>query len=143
MKATHLTISLFTVLLLLIGCGKKAEESKDIAPIDTTEKIDKSNIETKDSVVIAMAGIDGKNALEVLKTSHEVSEVSSAMGTFVKGIDGIENDMTTFWFFSVNGEMADKAADNIITTATDSIYWYFRQVGAQTGSDEYDSVQYK
>ena len=143
MKTTRLMFSIFTIFLLLIGCGQKTDESKKTAPVDTTKTVDKSGIETKDSLVIGMAGIDGKNVLEVLKTSHEVSEVSSAMGTFVKGIDGVENNMTTFWFFSVNGEMADEAADNIVTTAADSIYWYFRQVGAQTGSDEYDSVQYK
>lgn len=144
MKNTRIMLILFTFLIItIISCGKKAEDAKDTSAVDTTESVDKSGLETKDSVVISLAGIDGKNALEVLKSSHEVAEVSSAMGTFVKGIDGIENSTNTFWFFSINGEMADRAADRIMTTSQDSVFWYFRQVGSQSGSDEYDSVQYK
>ncbi len=116
------------LMVLTTGCGKKVEDS-------TQTKIDIPT-EMKDSVVIVTVGIDSLNALEVLKAEHEVDEVSSAMGTFVKGIDGVENNRRTFWFFEINGDMASKAADKILTTSSDTIKWYFRQPGTEKPTQE-------
>ncbi|HDL02055.1 MAG TPA: DUF4430 domain-containing protein [candidate division Zixibacteria bacterium] len=112
------------------GCGKKVEkDTQSSAPT-----------ELKDSVVIVTIGVDSLNVLEVLKVSHEVNEVSSAMGTFVKGIDGVENNMSTFWFFEINGEMASKAADKIMTVSTDTIKWYYRQPGTEKPVEDTDTL---
>ncbi len=118
-----LCIAAMTFFVAIIGCGKKADE--------TTQTKTETPTEMKDSVTIVTVGVDSMDALQVLKQSHDVNEVSSAMGTFVKGIDGVENDMYTFWFFEVNHEMGNKAADKTMTTESDTIRWYFRQPGAE------------
>ena len=134
MKKYIYLLTIFTLLLglSLTSCGKKEEPTNKLAVKQETPT------EMKDSVVIEMDGVDGLNVLEVLKQEHEVNEVSSAMGTFVKGIDGVENDMHTFWFFEINGEMADLAADQIQTTPYDRIIWYFRQPGAEKPAEAND-----
>ena len=129
-----LTISTLLLGLSLTNCGKKDK---------TTDKIavqQEAPTEMKDSVVIVTYGVDNMTALDVLKQEHEVNEVSSAMGTFVKGIDGVENNMHTFWFFEINGEMAENAADKIETIPEDTIIWYFRQPGAEKPAEANDTM---
>lgn len=118
------------LFVTITGCGKKAD-TPDQTQIPT---------ELKDSVVIVTIGVDSLNVLEVLKANHEVNEVSSAMGTFVKGIDGVENNMSTFWFFEINGKMASKAADKIMTVSTDTIKWYYRQPGTKKTAEKNDTL---
>lgn len=125
-----LSILILLTGLLIISCGKKNDRIEN-------KLVDKV---TKDSVVIQMAGVDSLNALEVLKLSHDVNEVSSAMGAFVKGIDGVENNMSVFWFFEINGKMANKAADKIMTTPSDTIIWYFRQPGSEKSTEKNDTL---
>jgi len=120
-----LLILLFT-LLIQTNCSKK----------DTAEQNSRPPKETRDSLVITLSGIDDLNVLEVLEKKHKTNTVSSAMGTFVKGIDDIENNSNTFWFFSVNGVMAKEAADNIMTQDSDTIVWYFRQIGVETSDED-------
>ncbi len=129
-KLFVICVFLSALFVFFTGCGKKAD------------KPDKSQIPTelKDSVVIITVGVDSLNVLEVLKANHEVNEVSSAMGTFVKGIDGVENNMSTFWFFEINGEMASKAADKIMTVSTDTIKWYYRQPGTEPSTEKNDTM---
>ncbi len=129
MKKNLLILFVSVLLLTLVSCGKKVEKS------DQGVTKTPAPTELKDSVVIVTVGVDSMNVLEILKANHDVQEVSSAMGTFVKGIDGVENNMHTFWFFEVNGEMASKAADLIPTTPSDTIIWYFRQPGSESSTD--------
>lgn len=122
-RKTNLFILIALLSLFSGSCSKKTEKS--------TRGVVK---ETSDSLVIVTIGVDSLNALQVLQQEHKPMTVSSAMGTFVRGIDGIENDTKTFWLFEINGEMADKAADNIMTHAGDTIKWYFRKIGAKPDS---------
>lgn len=115
-----LIISVFC-LLILFGCGSKKESEK-------TDEIPK---ETRDSLIIEMAGADSLTVLEQLEARHEIVSVPSAMGTFVKAIDNVENSRHVFWFYSVNDEMADIAADKYITRKGDVIKWHFRYIGTE------------
>lgn len=136
MKKNSILICMVIIALFVVfaGCGKKVEK--------TNQSPDQSQhpTEMKDSVTIVTVGVDSLNVLEVLKADHEVNEVSSAMGTFVKGVDGVENNMYTFWFFEINGEMASKAADKIMTSASDTVKWYFRQPGAEKSAEGNDTL---
>ena len=73
MQNTRYLITLFTVLCFLVaGCGQKAEDTTDAKSVDSTESVNKSGLETKDSVIIAMAGIDGKISYGFLKNKVDI-----------------------------------------------------------------------
>ena len=69
---------------------------------------------------ISYPGQDGKNALELLQSSHQV-DVSSA--GFVNTIDGQAPVGKQYWAFYINDKLADVGAKAYITKTTDQIGW--------------------
>lgn len=72
-------------------------------------------------------GVDGKNALELLKVSHQVAATDTTDGAFVTKIDDTENTSDSFWMFYVNGQLAPMAADKYVTKNGEKIEWRFEQ----------------
>jgi len=72
---------------------------------------------------IAYQGVEGQNALDLLKASHVVIEDNG----FVQAIDGRANSATSYWFLYVNGTSSDKGAKDVMTTSSDSIEWRFEE----------------
>ena len=116
---------LVAVCFFVISCGTEKKETNQAAPLP--EK-------TRDSLIISYAGADSMSVLALLEAGHEVVSVSSALGTFVKTIDGIENSQRLFWFYSVNNVMGDIAADQYMTSPEDTIRWHFRFIGPENKS---------
>lgn len=75
------------------------------------------------SSTITYQGVEGKNALELLKDNHQVTADSYDFGEFVTGIDGQLADETTFWAFYINGEQAQVGAEDYQTKSEDTIEW--------------------
>ncbi len=74
-------------------------------------------------------GIDGKNALELLKTSHKVTtKTFDGVGEYVESIDAIVPDKTHFFSFYVNGEQAQVGAGQYITKSTETIEWRLEEI---------------
>lgn len=48
---------------------------------------------------------------------------SSAMGVFVKSIDGATNTRTAYWLYFVNTKPAQEAADRFLPRPGDTIEW--------------------
>jgi hypothetical protein len=82
----------------------------------------------QDSLIIINYGVDSMNVLEILQQNHDVNTVSSGLGTFVKGIDNIENSAEAFWLYSVNDTIGDRASDSFITKSGDVIKWHYRLI---------------
>lgn len=72
------------------------------------------------AVTISYAGQDGKNALELLESGHQVDVSDQG---FVNTIDGIEPGPHQFWAFYVNGTSADVGAKDYQTKSSDTIEW--------------------
>jgi len=73
---------------------------------------------------ISYQGVEGKNALELLKESHEVETQKFDFGELVSSIDGQASDPSTnFWAFYVNGKMAQVGASDYQTKTSDTIEW--------------------
>ena len=78
---------------------------------------------------IQYQGEDGKNALEILKSSHNVQTQDFAgVGEFVTAIDGIEPDATHFWSLYVNGAQAQVGASAYITESSDQLEWRLEKI---------------
>jgi hypothetical protein len=122
-----LTTLIIFCLITINNCSKKE--------IETNTK----DFIVQDSLVIIYNGVDSMNVLEILLENHDVNMVSSGLGTFVKGIDNIENSSKAFWLYSVNDTIADRAADNYMTNNNDIVKWHYRLINQPDSMS--DSVQ--
>ena len=117
MKLFITLIALVMISLLTVSnCTKNETEQKT------------QDFVVQDSLIIINYGVDSMNVLEILQQNHDVNTVSSGLGTFVKGIDNIENSSEAFWLYSVNDTIGDRASDNFITKSGDVIKWHYRLI---------------
>jgi len=72
---------------------------------------------------ITYQGVDGQDALSLLKASHHVETTSSSYGEFVNSIDDVTPDSGHFWSFYVNGQLSDVGAGSYVTKSSDQITW--------------------
>lgn len=72
---------------------------------------------------VSYRGVEGKNALEILKETHQVETQSFSFGEMVQSIDGVKAPATHFWAFYVNDELAQVGAGDYQTKPTDTLKW--------------------
>lgn len=111
-------ITVIFCLLLVLSCDDKNNQ--------TSNKTNKSNNDT-DSLVIELAGSDGKSVFELTKEKYHVDFVESSMGIFIKAIDSIPSTRNFGWLFSVNDSFVPSASNDYITNDTDVIKWHYRK----------------
>lgn len=116
------TFALFGALVLI------ALAWKFIAPVTISKNANENinaTLNTNAAVVptVSYPGVDGKNALDLLKESHTVVED----GGFVKSIDGRENTGSTYWFLYVNGKSSEVGAKDVQTKPSDTLEWRFEE----------------
>lgn len=68
-------------------------------------------------------GVEGKDALTLLKETHQVETQTSSFGEFVVSINGVTPNDSQFWGFYVNDQLADVGAGSYITKTGDVITW--------------------
>ncbi len=78
---------------------------------------------------ISYRGADGRNALELLKSHHQVeTQEFSGLGEFVISIDGIAPDSQHFWAFYVDGKQAQVGASAYVTKDGEQIEWKLEKI---------------
>lgn len=77
---------------------------------------------------ITYQGVDGKSALDLLKSSHTVDAKHYDFGDYVTGIDGRSAASDEYWAFYVNGQLSSVGADKYITKNSDTIQWKLDKV---------------
>lgn len=77
---------------------------------------------------IVYEGVDGKNAMELLRMNHQVTVKTYEFGDFVTSINGITPDSNQFWSMYVNGQQSQVGASQYMTKNGDSIKWQIDQV---------------
>jgi hypothetical protein len=88
-----------------------------------------------DSLVITLVGQDSVSVFDLLKKEHSVKSWGTAMGTYVAGIDSLENSSSVFWIYSVNDTMPQTASDKWLTHTGDKVQWHFRKLAPNGGSN--------
>ncbi|MEK7170702.1 MAG: DUF4430 domain-containing protein [Patescibacteria group bacterium] len=79
--------------------------------------------------VISYQGVEGKNALELLKSSHEIeTQTFGEMGEFVTTIDGVKSPATHFWAFEINDKPAEVGAGVYQTKNDDTLSWKLQKI---------------
>jgi len=102
------------------GCSDTDTNSK-------TESMDKTDSTPVDSLVIVLAGQEGKSVFEITEQEHELDYIPSIAGNFIQAIDSIEISSKYGWLFSVNDSMGGVASDKYITKDGDVIKWHYRK----------------
>lgn len=77
---------------------------------------------------IGYQGVEGKNALELLRASHRVETKSFDFGEMVQSIDGVKAPATHFWAFYVNGNLAEVGAAEYQTKGDETISWKLQKI---------------
>jgi len=87
-----------------------------------------SPVELEQKCVITYPGVDGHNALDLLKATHQVGTQKFSFGEMVNSIDGVKAPATDFWAFYVNGQLANVGAGDYQTKSTDLITWQLQKI---------------
>ncbi|MDO8655529.1 MAG: DUF4430 domain-containing protein [bacterium] len=77
---------------------------------------------------ISYVGVEGKNALELLKSTHQVETQKFSFGEMVQSIDGVASPATDFWAFYVNGKQSDVGAGDYQTKSGDKLSWKLQKI---------------
>lgn len=85
----------------------------------------KPQITTQQSLTtdVKYRGVEGNNALELLKKYASVQTKHYSFGDLVTSINGTPGNSPKYWSFYVNGKMSDVGASTYMTHKTDNIEW--------------------
>jgi hypothetical protein len=119
LKAKRIEIFIIIVVIALFGVVYAFTRTAK-APITDTQQQASQNVAANG---VSYAGMDGRNALDLLKVFHKVDTKDTSFGPMIVGIDGVTPDSTHYWAFYVNGKLADVGANSYITKNSDTIEW--------------------
>lgn len=107
------------ITVLLMNQPKTTEANK------TNESSTSTTKPTEKDTSVTYSGVEGKTALELLKSSATVEMSGEGEMAFVTSVNGVKADSTKnqFWSFNVNGTPASVGAGSYITKSTDTITW--------------------
>lgn len=109
--------------IALVWSGK--QDGKDSKQTTLTTTQDKKE-STQPSTTVTYDGVEGKTALELLKTKETVVTKDSQYGPYVDSVNGVVGGTDgKYWAFYVNGQMAQVGADAYVTKTGDKIEWKF------------------
>ncbi len=77
---------------------------------------------------VSFAGVEGKTAIETLKTLHKVETKKISSGDVVTSIDGRASDEKNSWVFYINGVYATEGADVYKAKKGDLIAFRFEKI---------------
>ncbi len=107
------------VLVLVLGLGGSYIAKTNGSPAPTTSPTATATAST----TVSYLGVEGKNALELLKASHKVETKKYDFGELVQSIDGVASDSTKYWILYADGKMSEVGADALKTTTGQKLEW--------------------
>ncbi|EHI70299.1 DUF4430 domain-containing protein [Streptococcus ictaluri] len=122
MKKGFKTLLLTVLSLSLVACSQGNNASQESKKTVANQQVRLIVKEDQDTIDEKVAFDKGETVLEVLKENYKVQEKDG----FITAIDGIEQDTKAqkYWFFKVNGKMADKGANQLKVKDGDKIEFY-------------------
>lgn len=109
--------------LVVIGVGIVAATTLYNAapkPVITTQD--------KQTTYVKYQGVDGKNALELLKKYTKVETKHYSFGDLVTSVNGTSGNGPKYWSFYINGKLADVGAGSYVTKNADTIEWKLQKL---------------
>lgn len=124
-KQLELKTKIFTLVIPLVVLATGV-----VGAITSQNASQKAQITTSSSQVteVRYHGIDGQNALDLLKKYAQVQTKHYSFGDLVVSINGTEGNGPKYWSFYLNGKLADVGAGSYVTKNTDNIEWKLQQL---------------
>jgi hypothetical protein len=117
LRARRVEIFIIVIIIAVIGVVYAFSRTPESVPATAQESQQAGS-------AISYDGQDGRNALDLLKVFHQVETKDTSFGPQVMGIDGNHPDESnSYWAFYVNGKLADKGADQYVTSNNDKVEW--------------------
>ncbi len=127
MTAKRLEIFIIVTIIAVIGIIYGFTQKPN--PVSYKINSVQENIQTqKQENSFAYKGVDGKNALDLLKEKYAVETQHFDFGDMVISIGGVKADENYFWAFYVNDQVAQVGASSYITKSTDDIKWKLEEI---------------
>jgi hypothetical protein len=134
MNSTLKRIETFVIVVIIAVIGvayafmqnpAKNSNPQEAQTAQTEQQGQEERVQLVPGSSIQYQGVDGKNAVELLKLNHRVTTKEfSGMGEYVVGINGVESDSANnFWSFYVNGQQSPVGASQYITKNGDILEW--------------------
>ena len=83
-------------------------------------------IQQSQTTDVAYRGVEGQNALALLKKYATVETKHYSFGDLVTSINGTKGTGPKYWSFYLNGKMAEVGAGAYTTHSSDNIEWRLR-----------------
>ena len=126
-------LEIFVIVAVIAGIGIVYAFTQKPVSAPTTQTVSNDlSVRPTDSptpqeevpvTTITYQGVDGKNALELLKASHQVEAQHYSFGDLVTSIDGLAPDSKHFWAMYVNDSFSQVGASAYMTKSSDTIKW--------------------
>ena len=117
---TNIIAAVAVVLVLGFGAWgfsyQTHQKTNPIKPATTTTK-------PIPTIYVSYRGVDGKTALELLKTHAKVQTKTSSLGDFVVAINGNDGGGKKYWIYYINHKEAQAGAGAYTTKNDDVIEW--------------------
>lgn len=115
------------VVALSVVTGVVWSKKMDDKPTkQTTTTQDQTASEETNSNLVAYDGVEGKNALELLKAQEDVVTKQSSFGEYVDSVNGVVGGTDgKYWAFYINGQLSQVGAADYQTKTGDKIEWKF------------------
>ena len=125
---TLVPVIIGVVVALSVATGivwaKKADNKP--ASQNSTSQTEQTSDNKKSSNSVTYDGVEGKNALELLKAEAEVVTKQSSFGEYVDSINGVVGGTDgKYWAFYINGELSQVGAADYQTKTGDKLEWKF------------------
>jgi hypothetical protein len=124
LKAKRLEVFVIVVIIALIGIVYAFTRTQVSAPTISQNQTSNQIATQTGAQTVTYQGQDGKSALVLLQSMHQVQVQHFSFGDEVMSIDGVTPDNSTaYWEFMVNGKDSPVGASTYITKSTDAITW--------------------
>lgn len=113
-----ISVSLTLLATLFLAACSPAEKSQEDAKVQLTLQVTTDGkVDSKE-----VTAESGDSVMDVLEEYHKVEEDNG----LVTAIDGVSQNAATntYWMYKVNGQMADKGAEELKVQAGDKIEFY-------------------
>ncbi|HTH72352.1 MAG TPA: DUF4430 domain-containing protein [Candidatus Pristimantibacillus sp.] len=131
-ESKKLIVAIVAILVLMTGATSYVLKSRlggndsaaPVATVQTSPRV--AGDQTAKDTYLTYNGVDGKNALDLLKANATVVTKDSSYGPYVDTINGVKGGTDgKYWAFYVNGNLAQVGAADYQTKTGDKIEWKF------------------
>ena len=77
----------------------------------------------EDGTVVTYQGVEGQDAISLLKAGAEVVTEDSTLGEYVVAINGVSQTDTEYWLFYVDGQAVPERAADYVSRGGETIEW--------------------